>query len=775
MLRRLALAVVAAIGLVWASAAPASAHTALAGADPAPGSVQVRQPSTVVLRFEKPVNRAGSRAWIADRDGSHRRELALGSISAATLQAGVSPLEPGVYRLGFDVAGSDGHRYAGEYRFAVWPSGTPAPAGIEGLATTTITNVNRPLAAARGLALAGSLPLAGLAVAAYTMRRRPAPRWFQAILLSVGGAVVVADLVVIAWNGSPLQAVQTRFGGLLAAHAAAAAVLIGLGRRSAFRLAAVVAGVMLLPLALTGHAYALSTQRALATAMDWGHLASASAWVGGLTWLIICLAAQDRVRLAEDARELARWAPAAATIVVVTGTFNAWSRVPAWRVLVGSDYGRVLVIKVGLVAGALAFARAARRGRWRALSGEGAVMTGVLIAAATLAALTPPMNARLRPAGPVLANAVLADQMYAVLVTPGIPGENTVRVTPIKPKDAEGGGAPTLEVVVDGAGAVDLALDPASSGWTATFDLTRKPTRLRVGAGSVSQEVVISSARAPSELRMEARATLGGPNGGECRSRLIGQMAALEDFNATRRDSAALVASDARADCEPPQSALDPEAVGRIFGRFLADYMVTSAAVVGDLTPRTSEFLAGLKTTTPGTATRLFDRSELGEARSWAPEAVVVAGGRDAGADLVAATADGAWVPPRGLFFAPWLLDAGLLTSAVEGRGAQVTVGLDFDPYQLSAQRYLAALSREFPFETPTAAGFGGYVDATDAIEAAASGRTSAASPPPAMRFFAAAQVAFLPAALHGEHGRHSWLGAGGLAEVGGTIPDPKR
>lgn len=775
MARRFVLALAGAAGLVLLFAAPASAHAVLVGADPAPGSVQVQQPSTVVLHFNEHVDRASSEVWVADRDGRHRTALILGSTAAGTLQADLRPLGPGVYRLGFDVQGADGHRSGGEYRFAVWPAGTPAPVGLEGLAVTTLTDLNRPLAATRGLALAGSLPLAGLVLVRVLLRRRAPPRWFHPVVSVVGILVFVADLAVLAWQGTPLEAVHTRFGGLVVLHAAAVALLVVVARWPTSRLAAGVAGAMLVPLVLTGHPYALAAQPVAGAAVDWGHLASAAAWVGILAWLLLRVCERDPGALTADARSLSRWAPAAAATVVVTGTFNAWRSIPAWHFLAGSGYGSVLILKVGLVALALALAMAARAGRWRAIPGEAGVMIGVLAAAATLAAITPPIEAHQRPAGPVLASAVLGDQMFAVLVTPGTPGPNTVRVTPVRTTDGSDTVAPTLQLVTGGAASVDVALTPASPGWTASLDLPESAARIRLTVGAIAQEVFVPASRTASKLRVETTAALGGPYGGECRDRLIGQIAAVNDFNTARHAGAALVASDAGAPCEPTPTTGDAEAVGRIFGRFLSDNRVNSAALVGDGSARASAFQAGIEATGTRISMQQFAPSELDRARAWAPEAVVMAGGRDAGAEVVAATADGEWLPTRGVYFAPWLLDAALLTSAVEGRGAQVTIGLDVDPYDGSAQRYLAVLRRQFPFETPTGAGLDGYVQAARLIEAKSEGKpVQAVSQPRTLRFFAAAQVAFLPSVLHDDHEDHAWLSAGGLAEVSGPVSDPQ-
>ena len=119
-----------------------------------------------------------------------------------------------------------------------------------------------------------------------------------------------------------------------------------------------------------------------------------------------------------------------------------------------------------------------------------------------------------------------------------------------------------------------------------------------------------------------------------------------------------------------------------------------------------------------------------------------------------------------------------LLETAIAHHGPQFSIGLAFDPFGQEAQRYLSALARFAPFESPSAAGLAGYLEATRALSAPGAGpRTTGPvtqnGGPASEQFFAAVQVSFLPAQF--EHGEspHLWLGAGGLATISGVVRDP--
>jgi putative copper export protein len=112
-------------------------------------------------------------------------------------------------------------------------------------------------------------------------------------------------------------------------------------------------GTMLLQVA-AGHAAGPSALRPLNLLAQWVHLLAVGAWVGGLVWLLAGLGGRqrpDQVRVVVGFSKLA--APVLA-VVVVTGLARAVDLAGGWRGLVDSSYGRLLDLKVLLVAGLVA-------------------------------------------------------------------------------------------------------------------------------------------------------------------------------------------------------------------------------------------------------------------------------------------------------------------------------------------------------------------------------------------------------------------------------------
>jgi copper resistance protein D len=112
----------------------------------------------------------------------------------------------------------------------------------------------------------------------------------------------------------------------------------------------IVSGLLLASVALTGHSSMPSGWlRALHQAADAGHLLAAGWWTGGL--LALALAAKtfgDRA-----ASVLGRFSGvgyAAVAVIVATGVLKSAILLASVPALVSSNYGRVLLIKVGLFA-----------------------------------------------------------------------------------------------------------------------------------------------------------------------------------------------------------------------------------------------------------------------------------------------------------------------------------------------------------------------------------------------------------------------------------------
>jgi putative copper resistance protein D len=121
-------------------------------------------------------------------------------------------------------------------------------------------------------------------------------------------------------------------------------------------------------IAWTGHAG--STPGELGTlhlTADVLHLLSASAWVGALAPLVLLLAAARADRalawpsLARDAtKRFSTLGVLSVTTLAATGIVNAWILVGSFHALLSTEYGRLLMLKLGVLAIMLVFAASNR-------------------------------------------------------------------------------------------------------------------------------------------------------------------------------------------------------------------------------------------------------------------------------------------------------------------------------------------------------------------------------------------------------------------------------
>jgi methionine-rich copper-binding protein CopC len=106
--------------LTLALAAPASAHTGLVVADPAPGARLVEAPARLRLTFSEPLGPASNLVLL-------RADFTVVSGVVATidrqmpeqLEATLPPLEAGVYTVQWEAISLDGHAVSGSYQFTV--------------------------------------------------------------------------------------------------------------------------------------------------------------------------------------------------------------------------------------------------------------------------------------------------------------------------------------------------------------------------------------------------------------------------------------------------------------------------------------------------------------------------------------------------------------------------------------------------------------------------------------------------------------------------------
>jgi copper resistance protein D len=257
-----------------------------------------------------------------------------------------------------------------------------------------ISNVIDPLVAVRALHFMSTMLIAGAAAFSLFVadpiwqardvlqgaslkrfRMQLAPIIWASLGLAVASGVahlvlVAADITggssteVIA-NGTAWSVVtDTNFGHvsqLRLVLAAALAALLVFGRRqsqpgSPLRvLAAAVAGLLLGSLAFTGHASGASGEGAIVHLIsDALHALAAGVWLGGLIPLsvLITVVTRSGEQVVEQCGQVLRRFSNLGAVSVATlfasGVINTWFLTNHMRGLVGTDYGRLLQLKIGL-------------------------------------------------------------------------------------------------------------------------------------------------------------------------------------------------------------------------------------------------------------------------------------------------------------------------------------------------------------------------------------------------------------------------------------------
>lgn len=151
----------------------------------------------------------------------------------------------------------------------------------------------------------------------------------------------------------------TPWGWAWAAQCVAAALLIvqpgflAAAPRGATRAAWLVIlalGIVSAP-AFQGHAIGASHLVGLAVVADLLHLVAAGVWMGTLFVIMVALVpGRDAFGVATIIRAFSPWALTSGATLGATGVFASWLHVGQWPLLWGSAYGRMVLLKLALVA-----------------------------------------------------------------------------------------------------------------------------------------------------------------------------------------------------------------------------------------------------------------------------------------------------------------------------------------------------------------------------------------------------------------------------------------
>jgi copper transport protein len=363
LLRRLATGTVVAavLALAGAGAGAASAHPTLLVTDPAGQSAVDTSPALITLVFNEPVTFGRDAIVVLDASGRAVPVLAASSQrdGKAVTTRPQRPLLRGTYSVRWRVTGSDGDEVEQEFRFAVGTSLTG------GTATGGNTMPAWGTAALRWLLLAGLAVAIGTLIAQHaTAAAReeqaalPALRSWAPAGVALAIAAVVGLLIQRVVDGGDLAAAwQGRAGAVLLVQAIgllAAAATIRFGRWALPPLVVVVAAEGI-------RSHAGITHGAWGAALTGIHLAAVTVWVGALVHTTRAVVAWRRAGAAVRwvLTRYMRLALGTYLLVVTAGILTALALVSVSQ-LTSTTYGRVLLIKVGLVVAASLAALAGR-------------------------------------------------------------------------------------------------------------------------------------------------------------------------------------------------------------------------------------------------------------------------------------------------------------------------------------------------------------------------------------------------------------------------------
>ncbi|CAM5472120.1 copper resistance CopC/CopD family protein [Streptomyces coeruleorubidus] len=394
--RTVVLLLLAAACALLAGAAPASAHAAVTGSDPAQGAVVDKAPARISLTFSEQVAMSGDSLRVLDPEGKRVDAGEPSNVSGTTYAVRLhSGLPDGTYTVAYQVVSADSHPVAGAYTFSI---GAPSKTSVTVSDQATDDGVVGWLYGfGRYVSYAGFIVMAGGAafVLACWPRGsgvRPVQRfvvsgWLTltaatlALLLLRGsftGSGKVADIFDLSLLG---QVLQTKTGAalvsrllLLAAAALFIAVLFGAydkredpqeKRDLTFGLAiggVVVAAGLAASWAMSEHA-SVGLQAGIAMPVDVVHLLAVAAWLGGLGALLVALyrAPADAPVDASAVRRFSRIAFGSVLALIATGTYQSWRQLGSWSAFTDTRYGQLLLAKIALVAVLVGVAWISRR------------------------------------------------------------------------------------------------------------------------------------------------------------------------------------------------------------------------------------------------------------------------------------------------------------------------------------------------------------------------------------------------------------------------------
>ncbi|MET9625409.1 copper resistance protein CopC [Streptomyces sp. NPDC006464] len=369
-----------------AGATPAAAHAVVTASDPRRDSVLTTPPDHVTVTFSEAVGLSANALRVLDPEGRpvHTGSPGHADGKAETVRVELADgLAQGTYTVSWRATSADSHAISGAFVFSV---GAPSR---DGAASDTEPNGNGAVDLLQGIgryvAYAGLSLLLGVAVfglvcwpgalAVRAVRRLLSAGWW-----ALAGSTLLLLVARAAWesggdSSGPFDprllwdTVGSRQGLALTVRLAllpVAAVALkrwvraGPAGRAEWVGGAVLAAGLAGTWAVSDHASA-GVQVPVAMVSSVVHLLAMSVWLGGLAALFVALARAPLDTPVPGAAvvRFSRLALGSVAALAVSGVYQSWRGLGSWEAL-ATPYGRILLVKTGVVAAMLAVAAYSR-------------------------------------------------------------------------------------------------------------------------------------------------------------------------------------------------------------------------------------------------------------------------------------------------------------------------------------------------------------------------------------------------------------------------------
>jgi|SoiMethySBSTD1v2_1073268.scaffolds.fasta_scaffold387113_2 copper transport protein len=431
---------------------PAQAHAVLTRSTPAASSVVQEPPREVVLTFSENVRPVNDKIRVIGPDGKRADTGKIGASGAVVRIPLKENPAKGTYLVSYRVISADSHPVPGGFTFSYGqPSAPPSEipsSQVENTPAANAMKVAKYLGYAGLVLLVGSVVVLTLLWPARLDRRGPRRVMWAGFGLTALGTVLGLAFQVPYTGATFSEVMESQYGVAMLVRLAALAIGVimvrplikGGGGQTDRVLVLILAAIAAITWPIAGHPAATPVPP-ISIISDALHLGAVSLWLGGLLMLVLFLLRQaDERELGAILPVWSRWAGMAVSVVLLAGVVSALIEIGTPNALVHTTYGRLVILKVGLVGLILATAAFARRGVQRAegrrirkfVAVEVSIAAVVLGVTAVLTQTTPARTAEALSIAEqnTIFDSTIAGQLFKlqVQVDPARKGDNLIHV-----------------------------------------------------------------------------------------------------------------------------------------------------------------------------------------------------------------------------------------------------------------------------------------------------------------------------------------------------------